>query len=185
MVTTTFRGRLRAGALLLGATASLGLAACGGDDDSKEDYQSSLNTFCGNLLTKQKSLETDVQKAATGAGSDPAKAATALANVLSEYGNTLTAELKKLDETDVPGDYEDFDNELSKGITQVAKIANTTADKLEKVDLSGIAKGDTSGLTELQSALTDLSKQSNPLENLEAPEDLKKGAPKCDELSQS
>jgi len=185
MVISTLRNRARSGALLLGVTAGLGLAACGGDDSSKEDYQSSLNTFCGNLLTKQKSLETDVQKAASGAGTDPSKAATALADVLSSYGSTLESEIKKLGDADVPGDYEDFDNKLTSGITAVAKIANSTSTKLKSIDLSGVAKGDTTGLTALQAALTDLSKQSNPLENLEAPKELKDGAPKCDELSKS
>ncbi len=183
MVISSLRTRARSGALILGVTASLGLVACGGDDSSKEDYQSSLNTFCGNLLTKQKSLEMDVQKAASGAGTDPSKAATALADVLSSYGTTLTSEIKMLGEADVPGDYEDFDKKLTDGINAVAKIAGTTADKLKGIDLSGVAKGDTSGLTALQAALTDLSKQSNPLENLEAPKELKDGAPKCDELS--
>jgi len=183
MVTTNLSARFRTGALILGASATVGLSACGGDDSSKKDYQSALNTFCGNLLTKQKSLETDVQSAASGAGSDPAKAADALGNVLSEYGTTLKSEIGTLGKADVPGDYEDFNDKLTKGINDVATIASSTADKLKKIDLSGIAKGDTSGLTELQTALTDLSKQSNPLENLKAPKELKDNAPKCDELS--
>jgi hypothetical protein len=187
-VTSTLRARARTATLVLGATASLGLVACGDDDGgggSKKDYQSSLNTFCGNLITKQKSLQTDVQEAAGGAGTNPGKAAKALADVLAEYGTTLKSELATLDKTDVPGDYKSFDDQLSKGITQVSQIATSTAGKLEKIDLSGVSKGDTSGLTALQTALTDLAKQSNPLKDLKAPKDLQDNAPKCDQLSQS
>jgi len=187
-VTLSLRARARTASLVLAATASIGLVACGDDDgggDSKKDYQSSLNTFCANLITKQKSLESDVQKAAGGAGSDPGKAAKALAGVLSEYGGTLKSELATLDKAEVPGDYKSFDDALSKGITQVSQIATSTADKIEEIDLSGVAKGDTSGLTKLQAALTDLSKQSNPLADLKAPKELQENAPKCDQLSQS
>ncbi|WP_372790586.1 hypothetical protein [Paraconexibacter sp.] len=185
MVITNLTARVRSGALILGAAATLGLSACGGDDSSKKDYQASLNSFCDALLTKQKSLEGDVQAAASSAGSDPAKAATALGDVLGDYGTTLKTEIGKLGEADVPSEYKDFNDKLTKGINDVAGIATTTAGKLKEIDLSGVAKGDTSGLTELQGALTDLSKQSNPLENLEAPKELKEGAPKCDELSKS
>ncbi|MTD45727.1 hypothetical protein GKE82_15880 [Conexibacter sp. W3-3-2] len=188
MVITSLRSRARTGAVVLGLSASLGLVACGGDDDggsSAKDYPAALNTFCGNLLTKQQSLQTDVQRAASGAGADPQKAAGALADVLSSYSSTLTAEIKKLGEADVPQEYESFDRTLTTGINAVAKIASTTATRLEGIDLSGVAKGDTSGLMELQSALGDLAKQQNPLDSLKAPKKLQDAAPKCDELSKS
>ena len=186
MVTSNFSARLRSGALLLGATATLGLAACGGDDGGdKEEYETALNSFCGALLDKQKTLESDVQKAASGAASDPTKATGALADVLKQYGGTLTSELDKLDDTEAPEDYKEFATGLESGITKVAEIANETAGKLEKVDLSGVKSGNTEGLEDLQKALTGLQETENPLENLEAPEELQKAAPRCEELSNS
>lgn len=173
-------------AVVLAVTASVALASCGGGGgDDKKSYQASLNTFCANLLAKQGSLGADVQKAAGGAGTNPGKAADALGDVLRQYGSTLTTELAKLKKAKVPDAYSNFMKALDAGITQVAGVATKTADKLATVDLSGVSKGDTSGLKALQAALTDLSKQSNPLQNLEAPKDLKKNAPKCDQLSQN
>lgn len=182
MVIANIRARARTGAIVLGVTASLGLAACGGDSDN-EDYEAALNDFCGALLDKQQSLEAEVQEAAASAADDPAAATKALADVLREYSGTLTSELGTLNDTDAPGDYSEFDDGLSSGIEEVAKIANTTADQLEEVDLSGVKEGDTSGLQDLQQALTGLQQTENPLENLEAPAELEEAAPRCEELN--
>lgn len=183
MVMTNIRARARAGVVVLGVAATLGLAACGDDGGDNEDYEAALNNFCGALLEKQESLEAEVQEAAGSAASDPAAATDALAGVLRDYAGTLESELETLDETEAPGDYSEFDEGLSSGITQVAQIANETADKLEEVDLSGVQEGDTSGLQDLQEALTGLQQTENPLENLEAPAELEEAAPNCQELN--
>lgn len=185
MPITKLSVRVRSSALILGAAATIGLSACGGDDDdkgaSKADYQKSLNAFCGNLTAKQKSLQADVEKVMSG--NDPAAQAAAMASFLADYGETLSAERKKLEETGVPAEYEQFDEELATGIAEMAKISTTTAEKVKAVDLSGAAEGDTSGLTELQTALGELSKQENPLKELKAPADLEKATPNCADLT--
>lgn len=192
MVSPSVRRRLRAGALVLGASASLGLVACGGGDDdpgkgSAAGYEKALNGFCGGLAESRTTLEKELREATADASTNPEKATGALASVFRKYSETLKSELNTLADAEAPREYAMFSRDLDSGVERTSTILEDIADKVEDVDLSGARSGDTAGvqraITELQAAVSGAKEAEEALSGIRnPPAALARAAPACEQF---
>lgn len=168
--------RARAGAAAIVASAVLALSACGGGDgggkDTKAEYKTSLNTFCGAVSKSQKDVEAQIQKIQSDpdAAKDPQAAIKGFGNALGTFADDLNGALDGLKKSDPPSQYKSFHDGAVKAIGQLATKVDEAATATKKGDVQ---------------ALSSFGSDVDAIKVPDVPKDLKNGVKNCDELSSS
>lgn len=167
--------RYRTATASLAAAAVLALGACGGDDSgegSKDDYKSSLNTFCGAVSQSQKDVEAQIQKIQSDpdATKDPQNAIKGFGDALGTFASDLNKALDGLKDTSPPDEYKTFHDGAVKAIGELAGKVDEAATATKKGDVQ---------------ALSSFGSEVDSIKVPDVPADLKNGVKNCDELSSS